>query len=115
MRWTASNFMTGMQSIFSKAPSTRGETSLDLVISEIRDAMLDELSCTGSELHAKIQRKIAYANGFQDLWYLRGDVMAALAAVNGEVSARQKIGEISHMFKGYLPPGLVSRPSPFND
>lgn len=115
MRWTAPNLITGMQSLFGKStPSLRGKP-LESALGEIRSAMLQNLCESGVQEHAAIQRKIAYAHGFQDLWYLRGDVMAAIAAANGEAAARQKILCISNMFKGYLPRGLVSRPSPLND
>ena len=48
----------------------------------------------------------------QALWYLRGDLMAALAAMHGEVAARQKVAAVTQMFQGLLPNGLNSRPSP---
>jgi hypothetical protein len=46
------------------------------------------------------------------LWYLRGDLMAALAAMHGEVAARQRIAAITAMFHGLVPESLNSRPSP---
>ena len=53
-----------------------------------------------------------YANDVQALWYLRGDVMAALASTQGEASARKKVQQITEMFHGLLPGSLHSRPSP---
>ena len=46
------------------------------------------------------------------LWYLRGDLMAALAAIQGEAAAREKVAGITRMFQGLLPGSLNSRPSP---
>jgi hypothetical protein len=43
---------------------------------------------------------------------LRGDLMAALAAMDGERAAREKIASVTEMFKGLLPGSLHSRPSP---
>ena len=42
----------------------------------------------------------------------RKDVMAALAATQGEASARKKVQQITEMFHGLLPGSLSSRPSP---
>jgi hypothetical protein len=58
--------------------------------------------------------RITEAIDLQDLWYLRGDVMAALAEIEGEASARRKLNQVSNMFKGLLPKGLSSRPSPLS-
>jgi hypothetical protein len=38
--------------------------------------------------------------------------MAALAAMHGELAARQKVRSITSMFEGLLPNSLSSRPSP---
>jgi hypothetical protein len=34
---------------------------------------------------------VRYANDMQALWYLRGDLMACLSAMQGEVQARERI------------------------
>jgi hypothetical protein len=34
---------------------------------------------------------VRYANDVQALWYLRGDLMATLSAMQGEVQAREQI------------------------
>ena len=62
-----------------------------------------------------VRLRVTYADSLQDLWYLRGDVMASISAENGESVARAKIAQISEMFKGNLPNGLGSRPSPLAD
>jgi len=78
-------------------------------MNEIRQAMLDHLD---DRLHMSVQSRLIHAVDLQDLWYLRGDVMAAIASVSGESVARRKLSHISDMFKGHLPKGLSSRPSP---
>jgi hypothetical protein len=50
----------------------------------------------------------------EDLWYLRGDLMAVLAGMYGELAARQKLESITKMFEYMLVPGLRSRPSPLS-
>lgn len=74
--------------------------------------MLTVLGDVGPTNFPQITRRIRYANDVQALWYLRGDLMAALATIHGEMAARKKIQSITHMFQGLLPNGLGSRPSP---
>jgi hypothetical protein len=101
-----------MQSLFnglSGSTNARCQAALE----DVRQAMLDGLDESGVVGSPRL--RVAYANDLQDLWYLRGDLMAAIAAMDGEVVARQKLVEISDMFKGHLPRGLASRPSPLGD
>ncbi len=71
--------------------------------------MLDELEHSGDLKFPKLVRRVRYATDAQALWYARGEVMAALAAMHGETVAREKISHISGKFKGLLPKGLNSR------
>jgi hypothetical protein len=79
---------------------------------DIREAMLALLGENGSKQFANVTRRIRYANDIQALWYLRGDLMAALATTLGEAGAREQVQRITHMFQGLLPGSLTSRPSP---
>jgi hypothetical protein len=63
-------------------------------LAEIRSAMLQGLGQSSDKTIMAVQRKIAYAHGFQDLWYLRGDVLAAIALVQGEAVAKQEMAAI---------------------
>ena len=111
MRWTSSNLITGMQSLLGSL-SARSSPQSELTIESIREAMLKALGVSGASHYPVIQLRVSYANDIQDLWYLRGDIMAAVAALEGEGSARTKLNEISEMFRGLLPRGMNSRPSP---
>jgi hypothetical protein len=79
---------------------------------DIRESMLAVLGEDGPKDYPHVTRRIRYANDIQALWYLRGDLMAALAAMHGEMAARQKVASLTQMFKGLLPGALNSRPSP---
>ncbi len=81
-------------------------------LEEVRDAMLALLGDEGATRHASVHRRIRYAADIQGLWYLRGDLMGALATVHGEAGARARVGTITEMFHGLLPGSLASRPSP---
>ena len=74
--------------------------------------MLSVLGDAGTRQFAQITRRIRYADNVKDLWYLRGDLMHALATLRGEAAAREAIASITEKFQGLLPGGLSSRPSP---
>ena len=114
MRWTTSNLVSGMQSLLSKGSdqdSQESQSGLD----DIRQAMLDELAIRAYQIHPAVQMRFSKASDIQDLWYLRGDLMAVIAATDGEATAKLKMAHISNMFKGLLPRGLSSRPSPLGE
>lgn len=113
MRWNSSNLMTGMQSLFNSL-SSQDSVSTESSIDAIRQAMLAALGTSGASSYPVVQLRVSYANEIQDLWYLRGDVMAVLAAMEGEAIARTKLSHISDMFKGLLPRSMNSRPSPLS-
>ena len=79
---------------------------------DIREAMLGLLGDQGPKAFPAVTRRIRYASDLQALWYLRGDLMGALATLYGESKAREKMQSVTHMFQGLLPGGLTSRPSP---
>jgi len=93
-------------------PVLPSESVLETGTEDIREAMLTLLSAAGSKEFSNVIRRVRYANDIQALWYLRGDLLAALASVHGEVAARQKLHRVTQMFRGLLPGSLNSRPSP---
>ena len=111
MRWLKPNLRGSIYGLLGN-PSPPSESTLENSTEDIREAMLAVLGDTGPKHFPQITRRIRYANDIQALWYLRGDLMAALAAMHGEQAARDKIQTITGMFHGLLPGGLASRPSP---
>ena len=103
-----------MQSLF-KGASDRGVTHTVAAMDDIRSAMLDTLNEIAVSMFPVVHLRIRYAEDVQDLWYLRGDLMAAIAAIDGEAAAKHKLRQITEMFKGCLPKGLSSRPSPLSE
>lgn len=76
----------------------------------IQDSMLEALGEAGAARFPKIVRRVTEAgDDVHALWYLRGDLMAALAALHGESIARELLEEISEQFEEF---GLSTRPSP---
>lgn len=110
MRWLKSP----MESIYGFLGHSTGptESTMDCGLEDIRECMLELLGDTGPNDYPRITRRIRYAGDIQGLWYLRGDLMGALAAMHGEVVARERILAITGLFQGLLPSSLSSRPSP---
>ena len=113
MRWTTSHIVSGMQALLSKCSSHETPSATE-ALADIRQAMLDELAICAHRITPVVRMRVSQAADLQDLWYLRGDIMAAIAATEGEAVARRKMEHISNMFRGQLPRGLSSRPSPLN-
>lgn len=93
-------------------PVAPSDSVLETGTEDIREAMLALLGDGGTKQFANVTRRIRYANDIQALWYLRGDLMAALSTTLGESGAREQVQEITLMFQGLLPGSLNSRPSP---
>ncbi len=110
MRWTASSFMSGVNTLIRGSSGTKDKNT-PKSIQEIRDAMLLAMGSTASDRFAVIQLRVTYADDVEDLWYLRGDVMAAIASQDGEVLAREKVASISEMFVGLVPRALTCKPN----
>jgi len=111
MRWLKPNLRSSIYGLLGN-PAAPSESLLESGTEDIREAMLATLGETGPKLFPQITRRIRYANDIQALWYLRGDLMAALAAMHGEAQARAQIQSMTRMFQGLLPGSLSSRPSP---
>lgn len=102
-----------VQSIYGLlGAAPKSPQAVEDAIGDIQEAMLGALDDAGAKSFPAVARRIQFADDLQALWYLRGDLMAALAALHGEAHARQKIREISGQFHGLLPNGLATRPSP---
>jgi hypothetical protein len=111
MRWFKGNIRSSIYGILGN-PANPSDSVLETSSEDIREAMLSLLGETGTKQFANVTRRIRFANDVQGLWYLRGDLMAALAALHGEAAAREKVLKITQMFHGLLPGSLSSRPSP---
>ncbi len=111
MRWIKLNFRTSFYGLLSHSTPV-SKSVMAHRTEDIRQAMLDALGTTGSERFPQVSRRVRFAADITGLWYLRGDLMAALASLQGEAAARQKIDSITSLFQGLLPSGMSSRPSP---
>jgi predicted urease superfamily metal-dependent hydrolase len=110
MRWVKSNLLSIYGLLSNPAEPTA--SVLENGTEDIRESMLDALGESGSRHFPQVTRRIRYASDIQALWYLRGDLMGALASMHDEETARQKIASITAQFRGLLPGTMASRPSP---
>jgi hypothetical protein len=111
MRWFKGALRNSIYGLLGN-PAAPSDSTLETGTEDIREAMLALLEQTGTKQFANVTRRVRYANDIQALWYLRGDVLAALASVHGEAAAREQVQEVTEMFHGLLPGSLNSRPSP---
>lgn len=111
MRWFKHSLRNSIYGLLGN-PAAPTDSMLESSTEDIRESMLALLGDSGPLQFPQVTRRIRYASDVQALWYLRGDLMGALASLHGEAAAREKIQAITRMFQGLLPGGLSSRPSP---
>lgn len=80
-------------------------------IDDIRQAMLRSLSPEMTGRFPHLEQRILTAASVPALWFLRPELLMALAAHAGEEAAHRMVDEITCLFEGLLPSGLSSRPS----
>ena len=112
MRWLKPNLRSSFMAFLGQGPVT--PSIMDDRTEILREFILDELGEFGEKHFPNVGRRVRYAQDIVSLWYVRGDVMAVLSAVHGETIAREKVDRITDQFKGLLPRGLSSRPSPLS-
>ena len=110
MRWLKPN-LRSISGLLGNPPAPT-HSVLEGGMEDVRDSMLASLGATGQKDFPQITRRIRYAGDIHALWYLRGDLMGALASMHGEAAARQKVNSITNQFRGLVPGGMTSRPSP---
>src|SRR5205814_8104708 len=86
-RWFKTDFKNSITGLLGGRPKAPSESILENGIEDIRDSMLFALGDDSAKQFPQVTRRIRYATDIKDLWYLRGDLMAVLAAQHGEVAA----------------------------
>jgi len=111
MRWLKSSVRANLYGLLGH-PVDPTQSILDVGTEDVRTSMLELLGQAGYSRFPQLTRRIRYAGELQGLWYLRGDLMAAVASMYGEAIARDRLREVSDLFQGLLPGSLATRPSP---
>jgi hypothetical protein len=76
-------------------------------LKRIRERMMDELIVGPTVGAAGLIRRILRAEDALALWYCRGELMQALSQRQGETAARAVVADLTRLFDGLLPAGLI--------
>ena len=110
MRWFKASLRNSLYGLLGHGDPSASR--LEDGTEDIRERMLELLGDEAAARSPTVTRRIRYAGDIHALWYLRGDLMAALAELHGEARAREQVQALTRMFRGLLPHSLTSRPSP---
>lgn len=81
-------------------------------VEKIRSTMLRMLGVQGQLRFPRLVQRIQECSDALGLWYLRADLMAALADLHGEETARRRMERQKNMFRGLVPRGMIARSRP---
>jgi hypothetical protein len=116
MRWiNTKDLRSTISAIFTVSttpPPTAAEQADKLDV--IRRRMLALAVLTHGPRAEALARRIRYAATVETLWFARGELMAQLAKIEGELAAREQVDALSGLFRQLLPHALRARPSPLN-
>lgn len=104
---------TSILGLLAAEPTHRDSTLADQ-LEAIRYAMLSVLGDDAMTDSPGLVRRIKYADDIGGLWFLRSELMAALAQMYGEHKARDVIQHLSSMFKGFVPDAKAGSNSRYN-
>jgi hypothetical protein len=80
-----------------------------LQIERIRIAMLNALDVHCADAHSSLDSSIRFASDLEALWYLRPDLLSAIASCRDQGAATKVLQDISMLFRGHLPQADLSR------
>lgn len=94
MRWAKTSLRNSFFGWLAHQPAAQPSERLE----EIRKAMLALLEQSPNGNNSAVERKLLFAHDIDALWYLRIDLMTALAEARGESVALTCIVDITRMF-----------------
>lgn len=104
--------LPSLQSFFRSGPPARAgwlsAPAARLHMGSIQRAMLATLEDPLPPRFAGLRLRIQHAEDSERLWYLRSELMQALASTHGELRAASELLRITEMFHDVLPKGLAS-------
>lgn len=75
------------------------------LLEQIQQTMLQAIAPVEPDPFVGLHRRIRFAEDLQALWYMRPDLLAALASIKGEACAASQLNEITSLFP-FQPPRL---------
>jgi hypothetical protein len=90
---------------------TRSPEAGTLQVERIRITMLDALDthCADAHAHMAVDQSIRFATDIEALWYLRPDLLRAIASCRDQHTATIAVRDVTMMFKGHLAVANSSR------
>lgn len=83
--------------------------SHDVALERVRKAMLLVLDEFGGDNHYRLDLKVNFAREIAELWYLRPELMHAVASLHGEEVAQDCVAKVTALFKKHHLAGKPSR------
>lgn len=108
----AQSVLTLLRIFFAKKSAVHTDPTEGL--DYIRKQLKDILQSTDHGKASSVYVKVSSASDVQQLWYLRADVMDAVAKTRGESAAKSELNALNDSFRALLPKGLATRPSPLD-
>jgi hypothetical protein len=100
MNWLNAGW-TGISSWLSLSEKRRRPKAGPQDLERARKAMLDTLGEAGAAANPALRRRIQYTGELEGLWYLRSDLMAALAHRHGEAEAHIMLQPITALLRAW--------------
>jgi hypothetical protein len=92
-------------SLLGQAEAEAPEAVLERVRQAMAVALVEQLGQDGFE----IMLRVRFARDIESLWYLRPDIMNAIATHQGEAAARSCMDGLTALFRGHHPGAASSR------
>jgi hypothetical protein len=79
------------------------------VLERVRETIFETLEPYTLDPDNRIEHRVLFARDIDGLWYLRPEIMNAIAASHGETAARECLSRITALFQGHHPGAKSSR------
>jgi hypothetical protein len=81
----------------------------EAVLERVREEIFEALEPYRLDPVTRIENRVLFARDIEGLWYLRPEIMNAIAASHGEAAARKCLSQITALFQGHHPGAKPSR------
>ena len=99
MRWAKTSLRNSFFGWMANEPVAQSNDDLEA----IRKLMLQALEQNQDGLNSTVERKLLFAQDIDQLWYVRPELMTAIAASRGEAIANRCLTDITRQFEQSSP------------
>ena len=108
MRWAKTSLRNSFFGWLANEPVAESNGDLEA----IRHVMLQALAQNQDGLNSTVERKLLFAQDIDQLWYVRPELMTAIAASRGEAVASSCLNDITRQFEERAPARFKRKGSP---